>query len=275
MAKGLEGRSIDYIKSSVGISISLNIHRKPTTALLTATMSHYLDTYQRMHDLDLCLARHFDRPPVLFEIGSRRDPANRDQDPRNFFKPMLNAHPTNASPRWVEIDPTPGGIQHAVLVYADGAAPSNGLLNVRAGCGIVYRPDKEEEDISFPLESVGGAKLTSNRAELRAAHAALCMSDWQEEGFGKVVIACDSEYVVLGATERIARWDANGWKTAQGRDIANKDLWAMLIDAIERLEQEGTIVHFHLICRELNLADKAAKDGAVSDFTASIDDGRT
>ncbi len=49
----------------------------------------------------------------------------------------------------------------------------------------------------------------------------------------------------------------------------------MLIDAIERLEQEGTIVHFHLIRRDLNLADKAAKDGAVSDFSTTICDVRT
>lgn len=231
-------------------------------------MSHYFNA-QHMHNLDLCFARHFELPPVLFEIGSRRDPANRDQDPRNFFEPMFNAHPVHPSPRWVELDPTPGGIQHGVLVFTDGAAPNNGRLNVRAGCGIVFRPDSEQEDISFPLERVGGAKLTCNRAELRAAHAALCMSDWQEEGFGKVVIACDSEYVVLGATERIADWDANGWKTAQGRDIANKDLWVMLIEAIEQLERDGTIVHFHLIQRDLNIADGPAKDGAVSDCSAT------
>ncbi|KJA13806.1 hypothetical protein HYPSUDRAFT_173810 [Hypholoma sublateritium FD-334 SS-4] len=91
------------------------------------------------------------------------------------------------------------------------------------------------------------------------------MSDWQEEGFGKVVIACDSEYVVLGATERIANWDANGWKTAQGRDIANKGLWVRLIEAIEQLEQGGTVVHFHLIDRDFNLADKTAKEGANRD----------
>ncbi len=49
-------------------------------------MSHYHHSYQRMHDLDLCLARHLDRPPVIFEIGSRRDPANRNQDPRYYFR---------------------------------------------------------------------------------------------------------------------------------------------------------------------------------------------
>lgn len=127
----------------------------------------------------------------------------------------------------MELDRTPGGTKHAVLVFTDGAAPNNGQLGVRAGCGILVRPDGRY-GVSFPLERVSGESLTSNRAELRTAHAALNLRDWRAEGFGKIVIACDSEYVVLGAVQRAESWEQNGWRNMRGQDIANKDLWIIV-----------------------------------------------
>ena len=87
---------------------------------------------------------------------------------------------------------------------------------------------------------------------------------WVGEGFGKIVVATDSEYVVNGVNEWVVRWRANGWKNSAGRAIANKDLWLMLLSAIEKLEADGMVVQFYLIQRKFNLADRLAKKGAVS-----------
>lgn len=74
--------------------------------------------------------------------------------------------------RWVQIDAKPGGTEHAVLIYVDGAAPSDGQA-VRGGCGISYKPDGEGRVFCFPLERVVNYPLSSNRAELRVAHTAI------------------------------------------------------------------------------------------------------
>lgn len=200
--------------------------------------------------------------PIPFTPNSRRFPAPPTQGPLTVFTPMINAYSFPA-PRWVLLDPAPHGTCHAVLVFADGAAPDNGGADARAGCGVVVRPDGKAP-VSFALERVGTAPLTSNRAELRAAHAALRLRVWVGEGFGKIVVATDSEYVVHGANEWVVRWRASGWKNSARRAIANKDLWLMLITAIEGLEAEGVVVQFYLIQRKLNLADRLAKQGAVS-----------
>ncbi|KJA13807.1 hypothetical protein HYPSUDRAFT_49590 [Hypholoma sublateritium FD-334 SS-4] len=228
-------------------------------------LRHYYDPalpdYPRMHELNLSLPDNYQRaPPIPSYVGGRSYPAYPSQNPLKIFKPMFNAH-LYPEPRWVELDAAPGGTKHAVLVFTDGAAPNNGQLSVRAGCGILVRPDGRH-GVSFPLERVSGESLTSNRAELRAAHAALGLRDWRAEGFGKVVIASDSEYVVLGAVQRAAIWEQNGWINTRGQEVPNKDLWIMLIQAIRKLEREGTVVQFYRINREFNLADGLAKQGA-------------
>jgi len=40
----------------------------------------------------------------------------------------------------------------------------------------------------------------------------------------------DSAYVLGGVTEWISNWQANGWKTANKKPVANKELWLELVD---------------------------------------------
>ncbi len=120
--------------------------------------------------------------------------------------------------------------------------------------------------VSFPLERVPGKPVTSNRAELRAAHAALSLHDWHAEGFGKIVVACDSKYVVRGATEYVASWEQNtGGEIRTTEKLPIRIYGSCLIQAIRNLEAAGTIVQFYHINRNFNgWADSLAKQGAVS-----------
>jgi hypothetical protein len=95
--------------------------------------------------------------------------------------------------------------------------------------------------MSLPLERApDGSEPTSNRAELRAVIGALTMRIWPGEGFFKLVIGTDSEYVVKGVTEWCQKWKANGWKTASGTSVKNQDLWKLLLEKIEGFEGDGT-----------------------------------
>lgn len=151
-----------------------------------------------------------------------------------------------------------------ILLYVDGACINNGQSESCAGWAVVYGPDN---DVSGRLEEKGpfGDKCvaTSNRAELRAAIAALRLSNWRADGVENIIMATDSSYVVDGATAWADGWFRKGWKTRAGEEVKNKDLWEFLLGEVERWKDEGLTVKLWKIPRELNTeADKAAKAAA-------------
>ncbi|KAF8537439.1 ribonuclease H-like domain-containing protein [Trichophaea hybrida] len=150
-----------------------------------------------------------------------------------------------------------------MLMFIDGACSNNGTPEARGGCGVVYSSTHWAKGISHPLE-IDGTPHTSNRAELRAAILALGLRVWYGEGFDSVVLACDSEYVVKGVTERLNVWAQNGWETARGTDVKNKDYWQALLNAMRELESHRVLVQFWQIPRLWNEADEYAKK-AVTD----------
>ena len=82
-----------------------------------------------------------------------------------------------------------------------------------------------------PVELNGGVpEATNNRMELQAAIEALRFLD----GPHRVELVTDSEYLRKGVTEWLEGWRANGWRTAGKKDVANRDLWQILVDEISR-----------------------------------------
>ena len=152
-----------------------------------------------------------------------------------------------------------------MLMFVDGSALNNGLPIARAGYGVVFAPLQWASPISNRLEQDGHPQ-TSNRAELRAVLASLTLRFWAGEGFSRIVLACDSEYVVKGISVWIFKWRRNGWKTTTGNSVANQDLWKMLEARLREMEGRGMLVQFWKIPREWNEADEYAKAGAVHSF---------
>lgn len=105
-------------------------------------------------------------------------------------------------------------------------------------------------------------KHTSNRAKLRAVIAALGFRPWHEEGWKRVVVVTDLEYIAMGATKWISSWVKRRWRSAPswtqqgkmrlGKKIANRDLWEELQSCIETLYENGTEVSFWLIPSSVN-----------------------
>lgn len=105
-----------------------------------------------------------------------------------------------------------------VCVYTDGACSGN---PGRGGWGVYFE--------SGETYSGCEASTTNNRMELTAAIIAL-------ENAPKDVhltIFTDSQYVKRGISEWSVKWKANGWKTASGGVVKNKDLWKRLNDLCE------------------------------------------
>ena len=175
-----------------------------------------------------------------------------------------------------------------MLVYTDGACKNNGRSDAEAGWAFIFAPGNETNPnfghVEARLELKGPTGIeyiqTSNRAELRAVCAALETRSWPGEGWERIVIATDSDYVVAGITSHIRKWVNNGWLNAQRKPVANRDLWERLLERIREFSElglslwrdeprrrgKGFHVQFWQIPRQSNSrADALAKDAANMD----------
>jgi ribonuclease HI len=105
-----------------------------------------------------------------------------------------------------------------IIVFTDGAAKGN---PGPGGWGaIIVTPDQRVAELGG-----GSPHTTNNRMELGGAIAALQHVANQP---GRVAVYTDSTYLIQGITQWIWGWRKRGWKTAQGDDVLNRDLWEQL-----------------------------------------------
>jgi ribonuclease HI len=106
----------------------------------------------------------------------------------------------------------------STIVFTDGAAKGN---PGPGGWGaIIVTPDERVAELG------GGAPhTTNNRMELSGAIAALQHVAGRSE---PVAIYTDSTYLIQGITQWIWGWRKRGWKTAEGADVLNRELWEEL-----------------------------------------------
>jgi len=108
--------------------------------------------------------------------------------------------------------------QAPIIVFTDGAAKGN---PGPGGWGaIVITPAGRVTELGG-----GSPHTTNNRMELSGAIAALEHVAGQP---GPVAIYTDSTYVIQGITQWVWAWRKRGWKTAQGGDVLNRELWEQL-----------------------------------------------
>ena len=121
-----------------------------------------------------------------------------------------------------------------VSIHTDGSCLGN---PGPGGYGAVLLHGDERREFS------GGRKLTTNnRMELLACIVAL-----EELAEPSVVsITTDSRYVHDAIEKRwLAKWKKNGWKTADRKDVKNKDLWTRLDELLSRHKVRLTWVRGH------------------------------
>ena len=108
-----------------------------------------------------------------------------------------------------------------VDIYTDGACSGN---PGPGGWGVLIKIDNEDIELSG-----GDRETTNNRMELMAAIKALEEIDKDYE----ITLYTDSNYVKDGITSWISNWKKNNWKTANKKDVKNKELWMRLDEAIK------------------------------------------
>jgi ribonuclease HI len=105
-----------------------------------------------------------------------------------------------------------------IIAFTDGAAKGN---PGPGGWGaVVVTPESRVTELG------GGAPhTTNNRMELSGAIGAL---QFVAEHQGPMAIYTDSTYLIQGITRWIHGWRKRGWKTAEGADVLNRELWERL-----------------------------------------------
>merc|ERR1719427_708509 len=173
------------------------------------------------------------------------------------FKPEIE-------PKKMKPDPVFGaGLKFTVedgftQVFTDGACPNNGKGGARAGVG-VWWGDGHKMNLA---QRVHGDRQTNNVAEIQAA--TMSISQAMGAGITKLQVNTDSQFLINCVTQWMKRWKSNGWKTATGHDVKNKE---DLVE-LDNLLKKGTItvkwnhVKGHSDIKGNNEADRLAVKGA-------------
>ena len=116
-------------------------------------------------------------------------------------------------------------MNNKLKIYTDGACSGNPGIG---GWGaVLINPDTGEEKHLSGAENL----TTNNKMELTATIESLKSIIKPSE----IELYTDSQYVKNGINIWIINWKNNGWKTANKKPVANKELWIEL----------DTIVQFH------------------------------
>lgn len=113
--------------------------------------------------------------------------------------------------------------ERPIIVFTDGAAKGN---PGPGGYGVVIvTPDDRVRELGG-----GTPHTTNNRMELTGPIEAL---RFLQSTSGPIALHTDSTYVIRGIREWIWAWRRKGWKTAEGKDVLNRELWERLSQLVQ------------------------------------------
>ena len=136
-----------------------------------------------------------------------------------------------------------------IKIYTDGACSGN---PGRGGWAAIIIDGEKVEKISGASENT-----TNNRMELIAVISALKYV--QNEN---IELFTDSKYTKDGIEKWIYNWKKNGWKTANKKEVSNKELWTELDLLNNEFEVSWNWVKAHSTDKLNNEVDLLARNAA-------------
>lgn len=118
-----------------------------------------------------------------------------------------------------------------IIVFTDGACSGN---PGPGGWGaVVVLPSGRVKELGD-----GDPSTTNNRMEMSGVLGAL---ETLAQTPGDILLLTDSTYVIRGITQWVWGWKRNQWKTAEGKEVSNKDLWEKMFFAVQKRKDLGKI----------------------------------
>lgn len=138
-----------------------------------------------------------------------------------------------------------------VLLYTDGACSGN---PGPGGWAAMLKFGEHTKEISGSMP-----QTTNNRMELFAVISGL--GALKERC--RVIVHSDSTYVVDAFNKGwVEKWQQNGWKKADKKDVENQDLWRLLLLTMRKHEVSFVKVPGHADHPENNRCDQLAQEEA-------------
>ena len=137
-----------------------------------------------------------------------------------------------------------------IKIYTDGSCIDN---PGQGGWAAIILDEGKKTEIKGSKKDT-----TNNQMELLAPIEALKKIP---KG-SKVQIFTDSKYVKSGITEWIHNWKKNGWKTANKKEVSNKELWTELDLLNNDFEISWNWIKAHSTNKFNNEVDLLAKNAA-------------
>lgn len=118
-----------------------------------------------------------------------------------------------------------------INVYTDGSCKNNGRVGARAGYGVYFGPNNPL-NVARPVQ---GNRVTNNAAEIQAATEAAEIA--YNNGYNKIRIHTDSEFVQKSVNDWMPKWKDNGWRKASGEPVKNRTDFEKLDSALQKFDK--------------------------------------
>lgn len=125
--------------------------------------------------------------------------------------------------------------KNKIIIFTDGA--SKGNPGPGAYGAIIVYPDGLVSELGDYEKNT-----TNNRMELSGALFALTEAKERDE---EIIVYTDSKYLIGGMTSWLFNWQKNNWRTAQKKEVLNKDLWEKLALATQNKKIDWQYVAGH------------------------------
>jgi len=147
-----------------------------------------------------------------------------------------------------------------IVVFTDGAAKGN--PGPGGWAAIIVTPGGRVRELGGGLRHT-----TNNRMELTGPIEAL---SFLKSTSGPLALYTDSTYVIRGIQEWIPSWQRRGWRTIEGKDVLNRELWERLWDLVQSRQER---VEWHYVRGHVGTPGNERVDEIANAFALHEDAG--
>ncbi|CAL2032192.1 unnamed protein product [Caenorhabditis brenneri] len=127
-------------------------------------------------------------------------------------------------------------MSNAYIIYTDGSTVNNGRAGARGGYGVVFVSERYRDTSGYFTYG----NQTNNRYELEAIKIATEVA--LDVHSHHILIRTDSEYSKKSITTWLKTWKQNGFITANGEPVQNRQLIVEIDDNIRHIRAQGKII---------------------------------
>lgn len=152
-------------------------------------------------------------------------------------------------------------MKDSILIFTDGACSGN---PGPGGYGTVVVDPFQQHVYEL---GEGFSATTNNQMEMLAIIKGLeTLKDYTH----KINIISDSTYVIRGITQWIFGWKKRGWKTAEGKEVSNQELWTRLDSLVQKRKSKKQIIEWKYVRGHQGVPGNERCDQIAVNFTKGL-----